>query len=130
LDDSKFAAKYGVRRDVVRAFELRNGRDGAAQDYERQRKAAKKRGIEWLFDLNSWMEVWEGKYAKRARGLRGYCMCRSKDQGPYAPWNVRIATGYENKLDWWEKKPRWYKHQGNSQGPRETRPLTSVREAA
>jgi hypothetical protein len=56
------------------------------------------------------MEVWDGKIAKRGRGHRAYCMCRHKDQGPYAPWNVRIATGYENMLDWWEKKPRWCKH--------------------
>ena len=45
------------------------------------------------------MEVWDGKIAKRGRGLRALCMCRHNDEGPYAAWNVRIATGYENKLD-------------------------------
>jgi hypothetical protein len=98
-----------MRLDYVRAYELRNGVDGVAGKYERQREGAKERGIEWLFDLKSWLEVWDGKIARRGRGLRKLCMCRHKDEGPYAPNNVRIATGYENKLDWWEKKPRWYK---------------------
>jgi hypothetical protein len=110
LELEKFAHKYGMRLDDVRAYELRNGVDGVVAKYERQREGAGERGIEWLFDLKGWLEVWEGKIAKRGRGLRALCMCRHKDLGPYAPWNVRIATGYENKLDWWEKKPRWRKY--------------------
>ena len=88
--------------------------------YEKQKMRARARGIEWLFSLRDWMVVWEGKIAKRGRGLRGLCMCRHNDEGPYAPWNVRIATGYENKLDWWEKKPKWFRHRSSFQGPRET----------
>jgi hypothetical protein len=87
--------------------------DGVVRKYELQKRGSKERGIEWLFDLQGWMDVWEGKIAKRGRGLRALCMCRHKDEGPYAPWNVRIATGYENKLDWWEKKPRWCKRYGD-----------------
>jgi hypothetical protein len=108
-EDERFAKKYGVRRIDVSNYELRNGVDNVVGKYEFQRTRARLRGIEWLFDLKGWMEVWDGKIAKRGRGLRALCMCRHKDEGPYAPWNVRIATGYENRLDWWEKKPHWYR---------------------
>ena len=109
VDPEKFARKFGARMTNVRDYELRNGVKDVALMYERQRHSARVRKIEWLFDLESWLRVWDGKIAKRGRGYRALCMCRHKDQGPYAPWNVRIATGYENRLDWWEKKPRWFK---------------------
>lgn len=112
-DPEAFARRYGVRLCDVVIYEKRNGVERVAAKYEQQREHAKKRGIEWLFDLNGWMAVWDGKIAKRGRGLRALCMCRHKDEGPYAPGNVRIATGYENKLDWWEKKPRWSKRYGS-----------------
>jgi hypothetical protein len=109
-DPQKFAAKYGVPLSDVLDYEQRNGVTGTVKRYENQRRMAGLRKIEWLFDLRGWLEIWDGKIAKRGKTLRSYCMCRHKDQGPYAPWNVRIATGYENKLDWWEKKPRWFKY--------------------
>lgn len=112
-----------VSADAIRAYELRNGIEDVKGKYNKQRKGAWKRGIKWLFNMKSWMEVWDGKIAKRGRGLRALCMCRHNDEGPYAPWNVRIATGYENKLDWWEKKPKWFKHRGNFNGPSQTRGL-------
>lgn len=113
-DPHKFAAKYGMRLCDVHEYETRNGVVGVVRKYENQREGARERKIEWLFDLKSWLEVWDGKISKRGRGLRALCMCRHKDLGPYAPWNVRIATGYENKLDWWEKKPKWFKWQGST----------------
>ena len=123
----RFALKYGVRLEFVRAFEERNGVENVLKKFLKQRRSARHRGIEWLFDLKSWLEVWEGKLAKRGKGLRDYCMCRHKDLGPYAPWNVRIATGYENWLDWWEKKPKWDvncgKFAGSFKGPARTRGL-------
>jgi hypothetical protein len=97
----------------VQAYELKNGVKGVVRKFELQRAGSRERGIEWLFDLKSWLEVWDGKIAKRGRGRRALCMCRHKDEGPYAPWNVRIATGYENMLDWWEKKPKWCKRYGD-----------------
>lgn len=111
-DPEDFARKYGMRLCDVREYEMRNGVDHVTRKYENQRIAARKRQIEWLFDLKSWLDVWDGKIAKRGRGLRALCMCRHKDLGPYAPSNVRIATGYENRLDWWEKKPKWFKWHG------------------
>lgn len=110
IDPEKFLRKYGIGLAEVRDYEERNGVTGLVERYERQRHSAQCRKIEWLFDLPSWMAIWDGKIAKRGRKPRDYCMCRHKDQGPYAPWNVRIATGYENKLDWWEKKSRWFKY--------------------
>lgn len=121
--DQKFAQAYGIRKADVLEYEARNGVEGVVRKYEFQMRRAGERGIEWLFDLRSWMEVWDGKIAKRGRGLRALCMCRHKDEGPYAPWNVRIATGYENKLDWWEKKPRWYKKQGKEPMDRPPTPV-------
>jgi hypothetical protein len=109
-----FARKYEVSIDDVQEYEDRNGVRDVVRKYEQQRHAARCRKIEWLFNLREWMDIWDGKIAKRGRGHRALCMCRHKDQGPYAPWNVRIATGYENKLDWWEKKSRWFKYQDDS----------------
>jgi hypothetical protein len=100
----------------VREYEMRNGVASVVRKYENQRIGARERKIEWLFDLKSWLEVWEGKISKRGRGHRAFCMCRHKDLGPYAPWNVRIATGYENMLDWWEKKPKWSKYHATKGG--------------
>jgi hypothetical protein len=68
---AKFIRKYGVRPDDVAAYELRNGVKGVVGKYEFQKKRAGERGIEWLFDLKGWMEVWEGKIAKRGRWSKG-----------------------------------------------------------
>jgi hypothetical protein len=125
LKEAERPARVYVSADNIRAYELRNGIEDLKGKYHRARKASWQRRIEWLFNMKTWMEVWDGKISKRGRKPRDLCMCRHNDEGPYAPWNVRIATGYENKLDWWEKKPKWFKHQGNFQGPRETRSLIS-----
>ena len=66
-----------------------------------QRRRAKRRGIEFLFTFEEWLDVWEcsGKLALRGPGKNGYCMSRPGDVGPYAPWNVVIKTISENSLE-------------------------------
>lgn len=51
------------------------------------------RGVEWLFDEESWLKIWKdsGRFEKRGRGPGCYQMARIGDCGPYAPWNVVIV---------------------------------------
>lgn len=63
-----------------------------------QRSNAKARKIAWELTLWDWWVIWQqsGKWAKRGRGLGGYCMCRRGDQGPYSRDNVFIAPNTTN----------------------------------
>lgn len=74
--------------------------------YITQRTNAKKRGISWEFNLNTWWAVWEksGKWDRRGTG-EGYCMARNRDEGPYAPGNVYICTVGQNFSDSWGWRP-------------------------
>lgn len=49
--------------------------------------------------------IWQrsGKWEQRGRG-QGYVMCRRGDSGPYAEWNVFIATAAENSSKQGKKK--------------------------
>ena len=73
-------------------------RASARRQFCAHRSGAKSRGIEWLFDLDSWIAVWGKSGMLHARGKRKdqYVMARFDDIGPYAPWNVRIIPAGEN----------------------------------
>lgn len=64
----------------------------------KQKKKAKKRGIEWRLAFEDWCEIWQdsGHWAERGRGSNKYCMCRRGDVGPYSIDNVYIDTVFVN----------------------------------
>lgn len=66
--------------------------------YARARNNALQRGVEWLFDIDSWLKVWKesGHFDERGRGAGCYQMARLGDCGPYAEWNVRIVRMESN----------------------------------
>ena len=69
--------------------------------YLKQKNTAKARGIEWLFDFESWLSMWtmSGKLAERGRGTGRYVMARCGDVGPYSQANVEIITYEKNASD-------------------------------
>lgn len=71
--------------------------------YSEQKKAAKRRGIPWEFDFDSWWAVWEDSGHWEARGIQAddFVMCRLGDTGPYSPDNVRIDTQANNMKERW-----------------------------
>ena len=66
------------------------------QAYSNQRGSAQRRGIEWRFTFESWMEWWGEDIHRRGVGSSKLCMQRVADSGPYATWNVRKAEAVWN----------------------------------
>jgi hypothetical protein len=64
----------------------------AAEHFNRQRRTAKQRRIEWKLDFWEWLRIWEdsGHLSERGRRKEEWQMCRFEDIGPYASSNVRI----------------------------------------
>lgn len=88
-----------------RAAKLRRARETKYRNSDRGRytKAkinATRRGVEWLFDFDSWLKVWKdsGHYEKRGRAAGLYQMARKGDCGPYVDWNVVIVRMESNSL--------------------------------
>lgn len=67
--------------------------------YNAQKQHAKRRGIEWHFTVDSWIEWWGEDIAKRGSRSGQLCMSRYNDSGPYHPDNVRKATVNENSIE-------------------------------
>jgi hypothetical protein len=61
-----------------------------------QRQHAKRRGIDWHFDFNTWLEWWGEDITKRGRNKGNLCMARNGDIGPYHPNNVSKISCEEN----------------------------------
>jgi hypothetical protein len=61
-----------------------------------QRDNAKRRGIEWQFTFEQWIEWWGNDLSKRGRKADDLCMARFGDKGPYAPGNCFKQTMKEN----------------------------------
>lgn len=61
-----------------------------------QKNNAKKRGIEFLFTLDEWIDWWGDDFALRGRNPSDLCMARIGDQGAYEIGNVVKATCYDN----------------------------------
>jgi hypothetical protein len=86
--------RYGLPVDMWRLLVD----NGAFRAYKHQMSGAKKRGIGWEFTIADWWMVWDlsGKWLERGNRSGRYVMARFGDVGPYAVWNVRIATHEEN----------------------------------
>ena len=77
-------------------------RDLFRKAYQNHKSTAKKRGIEFLFDFDQWKKWWidSGKWEFRGRKSGCYQMCRYKDSGPYAIWNVYCGTISQNRQEY------------------------------
>lgn len=96
---------YADRRTaIIREFPGVNA-DEALLKYESHKKNAAARGIEWGFDLLSWLRTWidSGHWGGRRKG--GYVMARKGDIGPYSAENVYITTSAQNVQDGWANRP-------------------------
>lgn len=65
--------------------------------YTHHRLGAKSRGIGFNLTFDEWFTLWQ-PYWNLGDGVR-YCMCRTKDLGPYELGNVRIDTQANNNLE-------------------------------
>jgi hypothetical protein len=70
----------------------------ARRKYSAHKSSAKQRGIPFLLTFEQWWQIWQKSGHWEERG-HPYMMMRSKDEGPYAVGNVRIATGAQNAED-------------------------------
>ena len=61
-----------------------------------QRGNAKRRGIEFHFTYDEWVEWWGDDFDKRGRKADSLVMARHGDTGPYHPDNVKKITYGEN----------------------------------
>ena len=64
--------------------------------YESQKSNAKRRGIEWEFNFQTWFDWWGADIDRRGSGPEDLQMQRFADEGPYAAWNVRKGTPKDN----------------------------------
>lgn len=92
--DGRVSKKYGMPMEKLRVL----WDCGATRAYTMQRRQARDRGIEWLFDFDSWWKVWDasGRWEQRGRRVGEYVMARKGDAGPYSPENVYICTCTQN----------------------------------
>ena len=69
------------------------------QKYNSQKNSAKRRGIDWQFTFESWLNWWGDDIINRGKYKGQLVMARYGDQGPYHPNNVYKATTKENQND-------------------------------
>lgn len=74
--------------------------------YNVQKLTAKKRGIEWNFTYESWMDWWGDDIVHRGKQKGQLCMARYNDVGPYDPNNVRKETTEGNASEAHKGKPK------------------------
>lgn len=65
-------------------------------NYNGQKSMARKRGIEWQFTRDTWLEWWGADYHQRGQGRGKLCCARKNDTGPYSPDNCIKLTHEEN----------------------------------
>ena len=90
--DRQYQIKNRERRRAVRA-DYNKTPQGL---YQIQKQNARRRGIPWEFDFDSWFSIWEPVLEERGRGVGKLCMARYGDEGPYSPDNVKLITHGEN----------------------------------
>jgi hypothetical protein len=90
----------------------------AREKYAKQKYLAKKRGIDWQFDFDSWLKLWmeSGKWEMRGSGRGKYVMARKGDLGPYSVENVEIILGEKNSRDMHLNYPNPNPHGGLGEG--------------
>lgn len=88
------------------AIELNGGaplqqRKSKADNYAKQRNAARRRGVDWEITFPEWIEVWSasGVFHLRGVGIGRYCMARNGDEGPYKVGNISIQLCTTNSRD-------------------------------
>jgi hypothetical protein len=64
--------------------------------YSSQRSGAKRRGIEFKFTFEQWLEAWGDNLDRRGNRAWDLVMCRINDEGTYEPGNVYIARPNRN----------------------------------
>lgn len=74
--------------------------------YNVQRLTAKKRGIEWNFTYDEWIDWWGDDIVNRGKRKGQLCMARYNDTGPYHPNNVRKSTLEQNVSEAQKDKPK------------------------
>ncbi len=86
---------------MTRAKTRRVGLDPLRAAWNRQKQAAKARGIAWLMPFEEWIDVWvsSGMLSHRGRGVDKYVMARYGDIGPYSKTNVEIILHQKNSSD-------------------------------
>lgn len=76
--------------------------------FNKQKNAAKFRGVEWKFSFDEWLKVWQdsGNLENRGKGIGKFVMARFGDVGPYSPSNVEIILCEKNTSDCRVNHPR------------------------
>jgi hypothetical protein len=71
------------------------------EQYEKQKRNAAQRGIDWQFTFDAWWAWWQidGRWQRRGRRGHEFVMARKGDIGPYSPENVYCATAHQNTRD-------------------------------
>lgn len=90
--------KTARKRENLRRWRLKNKQRSAYLD---QKNNAQKRGIDFLFSFDEWVEWWGDDFDKRGCKLGELVMARAGDCGPYSPANVHKATCSENLAEYW-----------------------------
>ena len=73
--------------------------DKKRQAYRDQKGAANKRGIDWEFTYEEWVDWWGDDFEKRGVGSNKLVMARFNDSGPYNPNNVKKITFGDNSRE-------------------------------
>lgn len=71
-------------------------REEARRAYDHQKAGAARRGVEWEFNFQTWLDWWGADIERRGSGPNDLQMLRFADSGPYAAWNVRKGTPKDN----------------------------------
>jgi len=66
------------------------------KQFSDQKQNARRRGIQFEFDYNTWISWWGDDIKLRGRGKGTLVMARKKDQGAYHPDNVVKLLNEEN----------------------------------
>lgn len=86
------------KAENLRRWRLKNKQRSAYLD---QKSNAQKRGIDFLFSFDEWVEWWGDDFDKRGCNLGELVMARHGDCGPYSPDNCRKLTCSENLAEYW-----------------------------
>jgi len=67
-----------------------------SREYSAQKQNARRRGIEFNFTYQSWIDWWGNDIVFRGKGADKLVMARKNDQGSYHPDNVIKLYGKDN----------------------------------